>query len=170
MAASHSYANILKQQFSLAPIATMASTAHNRPPRKRQTTQLDYDSDKSAKDISTTTKIGLNKPSAAPTPHPTTRTTDTTQNTNSTELLTIKDEIQQLKTILATAVAQITQALASLPNNNHTSSSDNDMDTDATTLKHELDSNNPTTLDLLAIINELKTEILNFTKETRTIV
>jgi len=171
MAVSHSYANILKQQFSLAPNATTASTAPNWPPHKRQATQLDYDSDQSAKaSTSTTTTVGLNKPSAAPIPQATTRMTETTQNTNSTELLTIKDEIQQLKTILATAVAQITQALASLPNNNCTSSSDDDMDTDATTQKHGPDSNNPTTLDLLAIINELKNEILNFTQETREIV
>jgi len=96
-----------------------------------------------------------------------TRMNKTTQNATPSDLTTIKDEIQQLKTIIATADLQITQALASLPNNNRPSPSNEEMETDAT---NATDPNNPTTLDLLAIINELKNEILNFTQETRAIV
>jgi len=61
-----------------------------------------------------------------------------------------------------------------LNNNNHTPPSDNAMDTDAANQSHgstnAVDPINPTTLNLLAIINDLKSEILNFTQETRAIV
>jgi len=172
--ASRSYADILKQQFSLDSTAVMANTANNRPPRKRQATQLDYDSDQLADYTLPTTTVRPNPSNAIQTSHATTRMTESTQNATSLELLTIKDEIKQLKTIIAMAVAQITKALESLPTNNHTSPSNDEMDMDATPPqpdpKNATDPNTPTTFDLLAIINKLKTEILNFTQETRAIV
>ncbi len=54
-ATSQSYADILKKQFSLAPNAATETTDHNRPPRKRQATKLDYDSDTSSETPSSTT-------------------------------------------------------------------------------------------------------------------
>jgi len=65
-------------------------------------------------DISTTTVVGPNTSSSLQTSHATTQTNAPTPNATSSELLMIKDEIQQLKMILAMAVAQITQALALL--------------------------------------------------------
>jgi len=54
-ATSQSYADILKKQFSLAPNVMTETADHNRPPRKRQATKLDYDSDTSSDTPSLTT-------------------------------------------------------------------------------------------------------------------
>jgi len=166
---SCSYADILKQQFSLALTAMTTNTANNCPPCKRQATQLDYDSDQSA-DFSPTTAVGPNPSNVTHTSPDITQTNESTQNATSLELMMIKDEIHQLKMIIATAVMQITQALVLLSNNNCTSPSNNEMKMGATHRNNDhrnaMDPNNPTTLNLLAIINKLKTEILNFTQET----
>ncbi len=74
-ATSQSYADILKKQFSLAPNATTDTADHNRPPRKRQATKLDYDSDTSSDTPSlttaTTTMTGNSTASTIRQPSPT---------------------------------------------------------------------------------------------------
>jgi len=54
-ATSTTYADILKKQFSLNPTTTTDNTTNNRPPRKRQATRLDYDSDQSTAKTGTAT-------------------------------------------------------------------------------------------------------------------
>jgi len=159
-AASCSCADILKQQFSLAPNATTASTAHNRPPRKRQATQLDYDSDQSAEASSTTTTVGLNKPSAAPTQATTQMMVD-----YAAELAALKNDLQSLRTLITTAVEQLKMEISSLHANLATNEMEMDAEKSMTTtpdlsdliagLKHDI----TTKLDISNLIIDLKSDI-----------
>jgi len=146
--ASRSYADILKQQFSLAPNATNTSTAHNRPPRKRQATQLDYDSDQSTEASSTTTTTGLKKPSAA--------TTNDKTVDYAAELAALKTDLQSLRTLITNAVEQLKTEIASL----HATPATNKMETDT-------DKSTTTTPDLSDLIADLKSDIATTTIKMR---
>jgi len=121
-----------------------------------------------------TTTVASNTSSTSQTSHATMQPKETNPNASSLYLLMIKEEINQLKTIIAKAVAQIIQAVASLHDNKCTSLPNNAMEMEAANRSSDTvqDSNplNLTTIDLLAIINELKTEIEMFTKETCAII
>jgi len=124
---------------------------------------------------SLTTTVVSNTSSTSQTSHATMQPKETNPNASSLYLLMIKEEINQLKTIIAKAVAQIIQAIASLHDNNKcTSLPNNAMEMEAANRSSDTvqDSNplNLTTIDLLAIINELKTEIEMFTKENHAII
>jgi len=94
-ATSRTYADILKQQFSLASNETTLNNDNNRPPRKRQATVIDYDSDPESQYIpSVVASSGSNT-------HSTPSSSNTTLNTTAptdyvTELLSLKNEIQAL--------------------------------------------------------------------------
>jgi len=147
-AASRTYADILKQQFSLAPNATNTSTAHNRPPRKRQAAQLDYDSDQSTEASSTTTTVGLNKPKEA--------TTHAKPVDYAAELAALKNDLQSLRTLITTAVEQLKTEITSL----HATPTTNAMETDT-------DPSTPPTPELSDLITELKNEIATMATEMR---
>ncbi len=72
-------------------------------------------------------------------------------------LLSLKTEIDSLKTTIAMAIEQITNAIKSLINTPHTPES-NAMDTKAETVL-EANQLNQTQLDIPSLINDLKHEI-----------
>ena len=154
-ATSQSYADILKKQFSLAPVATTDST-NNRPPRKRSATIIDYDSDKSpvisTPMVTSTTSIT----GTQSTPHE--------MNLFNKELHSLKQEIAQLKTTIVTAVEQLLKAIVST----HVipcpaPSTDMEIENANTSLtlptSNTPTNHNPPNNDLTATINEQKKEI-----------
>ncbi len=141
---SHSYADILKQQFSLALDSTTATVTNTRPPRKRQATIFDYDSDQSTDYplLNTTTE---------------TKPTNTTSAANSTGaqpamgtsecttlLLELKTEINMLKTTMQ-------------PQSNATSTTV-DYAAELESLKRDLQS---LRTFITTAVEQLKTEILS---------
>ncbi len=170
-AASKTYADILKQQFSLAPTPQTSTTDNNRPPKKCQASILDYDSDKSTDypPLATPTATNLSSnnnnqqtlPMPKPTPYP----------DYATEFLSIKTELSNLKQIIAQAVKQITTAIKSIQINASTSQS-TAMETDealTNTTENSNEQSNPsyTQSDIQTIISELKSDIATITNETR---
>jgi len=86
---------------------------------------------------------------------------------STSDLLSLKNEINQLKTLIVTNVEQITKAMVSFKANNCTQPS-SDMDTDATTCCPDTPIAPPTPpnqLDLPVIIKELKNDIATITHE-----
>jgi len=153
------YADILKKQFSLDSTKHDTSTANNtsRPPRKRQATILDYDSDNSAEYPPLAVNIAANSSTATSQP-----------TAYAAELTSIKAEISELKMLLATAMEQFKNAIASLtaPCN---ATPPNDMDTETS---QPMAPNNPTpnSPDLSAIIIDLKNKIAAFARETKVLL
>jgi len=90
------YADILKKQFSLESTTPRTAMEINRPPRKRQASILDYDSDPSIEYPPLPSKVVT-----APASNPSTTTTEQQLTTVSPEcatmLIELKNEIQQLK-------------------------------------------------------------------------
>jgi len=166
---SQTYAKILKKQFSLTS-NTAATTDNNRPPRKRQATKFDYDSDTSNASLSTTTTATTTTINSNATPATTTQ--NTTTNDHISELLSLKTEIAQLKSTILTAVQQIVQAVESLHATQQQKQS-NAMDTDReTSTSGDADLTEPTnhnqhTLDLAALVQDLKYDIATIVMEMR---
>jgi len=156
--ASKTYADILKQQFSRAPQQTTTDTNNNRPPRKRQATILDYDSDQST-----------NPPTTAAKSNSISCTSTSPSNTSGTanqvdyaaELLSLKKEIQELRNMLTTTVEQIKMEIASIRITPVTAMETEDANYAETTHHHQ------STLDIPAIIADLKHDIANVALETR---
>jgi len=168
-ATSRLYADILKKQFSLAP-NPMTATDNNRPPCKRQATIIDYDSDQSAEYPPLPTAVAPNATSNNRLHTPAMLPTETAHNAYATDLLQLKDEINQLKTLIAMAVKQITHAIESLHGTPSTPMS-NAMEIKAENNKSsdnppESNHHHPATLDLSAIIKELQNDIAKLTQET----
>jgi len=157
-AASKTYADILKQQFSRAPTQTASDTNNNRPPRKRQATILDYDSDQSA-----------NPPTPADNCNGTSSNSPPPSNTTSTappvdyaaELLLLKREIQALRTLLTSTVEQIKTEIASIRTNPASAMETDDATSEDTTY------HNQSALDIPALITELKHDIATVALESR---
>jgi len=169
--ASHTYADILKKQFSLAPTPAMTTTDNNRPPRKRSATILEYASTQSADYPPLATTTANNITSIMCNQPPQSIPTTTTPTDCAKDILSIKTEIQQLKDIIAQAVEQIKNAIAAIhapPSNSTPMVMDTD-DVPALRPDHSTATPNltPNQLDIPAIINELKTEIATITNETR---
>ncbi len=140
-AASKTYADILKQQFSRAPTQNTTDTNHNRPPRKRQATLLDYDSDQSADPPISATPSNS---TPCPLPSPSTKAPPVDY---AAELLLLKNEIKELRNVLTTTVEQIKTEIASI----RTAPMSN-METDEANAED-------TTIDFPAIIADLKHDI-----------
>jgi len=154
---SQTYADILKKQFSLDS-TTPPDATNNRPPRKRQAAAiLDYDSDSAA-------EMNAN---AAPTATTHTATTTFTPVTAipidyAAEMSALKQEIAELRSIVTSAVEQITSAIASLPKPNTSTSS-------AMEVEHETVTHNPrqSVLEIQDCVNDLKHDIATFVLETK---
>jgi len=156
-AASKTYADILKQQFSRAPTQNTTDTNNNQPPCKRQATILDYDSDQSA-----------NPPIITANPNSTSGTLTSPSNTTGTatpvdyaaELLSLKNEIQALRTMLTNTVEQIKTEIASICTTPVSAMETDDANSQDTTYHQS-------TLDIPAIIADLKHDIATVTLKTR---
>jgi len=164
MAAGIMYADILKKQFSLATDDTTTATANMRPPCKHPATIIDYNSDQTAKDI----------PSKQPKSKATTNNSNnsnsypatTTTNNYADELLSIKKELSDLKTLLTNVVAQFKTAIEShlAPRPVTT----NEMDTEEPPTAPC--NPTPTPPDLSVFITDLKHELTAFITETKTML
>jgi len=106
-ATSLTYADILKKQASLATTPTAPATANNRPPRKRQATLINYDSDDSMASTAVTATPNLSSQSTAASP-PAPSAPPTTY---AAELLSLKAEILSIRNIITKAVAQLKSAI-----------------------------------------------------------
>jgi len=162
-ASSQSYADVLKKQFSIALPTTTATTANNRPPRKRHAAIIDYDSDQSADAPSsaTTVKNSISNPCHSHLPPATNANTD-----YATELLAIKSEINALKTMITTAVEQFKTAIESFtatPRSLPSSAMDTDVENST---EHHHQHQPP--IDLVAVIQDLKNELVQSTAAQRT--
>ncbi len=153
------YANILKKQFSLAPDLTMTATTNMRPPRKRQATIIDYDSDQSTETVKNDTTHDHSTRTMTP--------TNTTNNTTdyAKELLSLKADIESLRTTITTAVAQMKEAIKVLLDTPRKPES-NAMDAEAET-PSDTATQHQTQLDLPSLIADLKNEIATIVTKTR---
>jgi len=186
---SKSYADILKQQFSLAPNATTATTVTPRPPRKRQATIFDYDSDQSTEypalpttnatqsTRNTNATNSATSQTATVTPDCTTMlselkneinqlkitmqpiTTTTTTVDYAAELESLKRDLQSLRTFITTAVEQLKTEIVSI----HATPASNEMETD---IEHPKEQ----TPNILQLIAELKQDIAAVAHETMTLI
>jgi len=160
---SRTYADILKQQFSLAPTASSTENDHTRPPRKRQATVIDYDSDSTEyPPLSTTSTSNSNINSTCPKPAPGSQPTPN-GNVSITELLSLKQEIAQLKTTIVTAVEQLLKAIASIhvnPSNSPSNAMEIENTHSSMTCSTSVTNatHNPQQTDLSATINEFKND------------
>ncbi len=156
-ASSRTYADILKQQFSLSPTATTTATDHNRPPRKRQATVLDYDSDPESQPITTAVapiNSNNNLPPGSSTSNP------SSIDKNVPELQSLKNEIQALRTLLTNTVEQIKSEIASVLASIQVKPSTSDTETPTSShMETEVESPSATTPDLSDLIAGLKHDI-----------
>ncbi len=159
---SRTYAEILKQQYSLATNPQLESSDNNRPPRKRQATSLlDYNLDPSTaypplvNNIATTTMAVSNHTVAS------TTATPAPSIDYAKEIESLKAEILSLRNIITEAVEQLKRAAASFPTTStaspHATSTSNAMETDV---------NNQ--IDIPALIIDLKKDIAHVLQETKT--
>jgi len=153
------YAEILKQQFSLNPTETTMNTNTNRPPRKRQATVIDYDSDTAESQTIPT--------AAAPTTHhsnvsATTVPAPLTTVDYAAELQSIKMELAALRTLVNSAVEQMKSAVESFTT--HTPVPAREMETED---DHANDHSTATTAELSDLITELKNDIATIGTEMR---
>jgi len=146
---SITYADILKQQFSLAPMPPAPATTNNRPPRKRQATIIDYDSDQSA-DSPTPVPNSNSHPGTLTMPS----TTTTTMVDYAAELKSLKNNLQSLWTLITTAVEQLKTEITSL----HATMALSNMETD-------VDHSTETTPDISELIADLKHDIVTIALE-----
>jgi len=163
--ASQTYADILKKQFSLASNPTTTATAATKPPRKRQATIIDYDSDQSTEspisNASTATHNSVSHCCNSTIPPVTIHHTDF-----ATELQSLKNEILSLKTVIATAMEQIKDAIVSFQTTKRTPEPSNmDVEVNHST---DLQTSTQNPIDLPALIQDLKKDIANIAHETRT--
>ncbi len=156
-AASHTYADILKKKIPLAATPNAPTTVNNRPPRKRQATMIDYDSDGSTASTALTAVPNLSNQNAAPS----TPTSQAPSPDYAAELSSMKAEILSLRTIISEAVEQFKSAIASFPTPSPASSHaamSSDMETDADQ-HNEVEPPTVTTTDLSDLIAGLKNDI-----------
>jgi len=164
---SRTYADILKQQFSLAPNTNTTTNDHNRPPRKRQAAKFDYDSDQSTEFPATPTANNINNSNGTTTNTP---TLAALISAFANDMMLLKNELTQLKDVIATAVVQIKDAITALIDANRTTPS-YVTPTDA---DHNMDSasaaENLTPLDIQSFIYDLKHELATLFTETRVMI
>jgi len=170
-ATSHTYADILKKQFSLASTPTTSAITNNRPPRKWQASIIDYDSDQSIDSPVTTTTVSTSGSS----PSNSTSTTATTAHTDyAAEMMALKNEISSLKTLLTNAITQFKQAMESINVTAHTPVSNAmEMDNEVANEGNQLPEPNPIhpiPLDLTALLTDFKRDIATMVNEMRPLV
>jgi len=160
------YADILKKQFSLDSTVTTKDTANNRPPRKRQATVLNYDSDQSEEATvaehhpprTSQPSSNTHEPYSTNSLGPSTQLSPTTTSMvdYAAELAALKNDLQSLRTLITTAVEQLKMEILSL----HATPATNEMETDAENCV-------TTTPDLSDLIADLKHDIATTTIEMR---
>jgi len=156
---SKTYAEILKQQFSMSTTPNSSNaTATSRPPRKRQAAILDYDSDRStdapAAIVATSTTSG-----STPTPTPATSISPD----YAADLKSLKSEISELRNLITSAVEQFKSALASIPLQRTPSPNDMETEPDLTTERKASQS----VRDVQDLVTDLKHDIATFVIETK---
>ena len=168
------YADMLKRQFSLDTKISATDENHNRPPRKRHASFLDYATDPSTEF----------PPLAPPAPNnPSTTVSETTTHASTTtvnyaaELQLIKTELASLRTLINAAVEQMKRAVESItttapaPISNPPTPPTNAMDIDDEhTSVHRPAPNIVTTNktpDISATIAELQKDIEQLSRETQ---
>jgi len=159
-ATSLTYADILKKQASLAMTPTAPATTNNRPPRKRQATLIDYDSDDSTASMAVTAAPNLSSQSQAVSPP----ATPAPLTTYATELLSLKEEMLSIRNIITEAVAQLKSALAAHPT---PSTAAPNATTASSAMETEADSATTTTPEISALIAYLKHDIATIAMEMR---
>jgi len=169
------YADILKKQFSLDTKISATDANHNRPPRKRHASFLDYAAEVST-DYPPLVPKAPNKPSAnvsETTTHAPTTTVD-----YAAELQLIKTELASLRTLINSAVEQMKRAVDSITTTAPASTSNPpppttnamEIDDEHNSLVHRPAPNKATinkSSDISATIAELQNEIEQLTKETQ---
>jgi len=160
------YAEILKQQFSVNPTETTMNTNINRPPRKRQATVIDYDSDTAESQTIPT--------AVAPTTH-NSNSTPSSNNSNlpstatpinfATELLSLKNEIQALRTLLTDTVEQIKNEIAAI----HSPAS-GAMEIEDTHPKNTSQHHHAPSTEISSLMQDLRQEIATFVIDTRALL
>jgi len=168
------YADMLKRQFSLDTKISATDTNHNRPPRKRHASFLDYATDPSTEFPPLAPKAP-NNPSTTVS-ETTTHATTTTVN-YAAELQLIKTELASLRTLINAAVEQMKRAVESItttapaPISNPPTPPTNAMDIDDEhTSVHRPAPNIVTTNktpDISATIAELQKDIEQLSRETQ---
>jgi len=108
---SKSYANVLKKQLSLASNATTMAVDNTRPPRKRQAAVIDYDYDMSTNVTDATTSNNSNGNNQSTTKH---QAETKSSKEYAAELISIKQELTELRTMITTAVEQFKTAIATI--------------------------------------------------------
>jgi len=153
---SHTYAEILKQKISLAATPTAPANVNNRPPRKRQATMIDYDSDGSTASTAITAVPNISSnPTVASTTAPPAPSID-----YATEIASLKAEILSLHTIITEAVEQLKSAVASFPTTSNASPH-------ATSTSTAMETDVANQIDIPALIIDLKKDIAHVLQETR---
>jgi len=163
---SKTYADVLKKQFSLASNTTITNTNNTQPLRKRTATLIDYDSDQLQESPYTGTPLTNTHSNATTAMIP----PATTPNAYAMELLSLKQELAQLKTAIVMAVEQILTAIASIHATKSQPTS-NDMETESAstgfTLTTDTLNTNSHHLDIPAIITKLCNDRATINSETR---
>jgi len=132
-------------------MTTTPATSNNRPPRKRQATIIDYDSDQSADSPTPVLNSNRNIGTSTLTNTPNKTTVD-----YATELASLKDELNSLRTLITTTVEQLKTEIASL----HATPTLSNMETEAEHPK----ATSPEISDLIA---DLKHDIATVAIEMR---
>jgi len=156
-ATSQTYADILKKQFSLASTTHNPETDITRPPRKRQAKILDYDSDQSTGSPTVTSNSNSSSCTLL-----STGTQNAAKADYTAELASLKNELQSLRTLITTAVAQLKTEIASL----HATPTPSDMTIDEDH-SQKTTTNSPTTNELSDLIAELRHDIATIVLESR---
>jgi len=169
-AASQSYADILKKQFSIASTTSATTTDITRPPCKRQATKLDYDSDTPDDRPQSMTITASSTNGATSTQQTNSQPTPTTTNTTTyaAELWSLKAKIDSLKAVIAMAVEQFKSAVNSLTAN-PPQPAPYAMETDAETTSADTNPNQIHT-EIPSLNHDLKHEIATFVIETRALL
>jgi len=154
---SHTYAAILKKQFTLTSTPTTPATANNRPPRKRQATLLEYDSDASATSPPTAVQTVVTNQSTSP-------QTPITTVDYAAELQLIKTELATLRTLINSAVEQMKSAVDSLTTHTPVPVLAREMEIEEA---HDTDRSMATLPEISDLITELKNDIATIGTEMR---
>ncbi len=165
-ASSKSYADVLKKQFSLLSHATNITTDNTCPPRKRQAAVIDYDSDTSTDVTAATLSDKTNGSAQSTSKYP----AETKPGKDyATELLLLKQELTELRTMITMAVEQFKTAIATLATKTTIQSqSSTAMDTEVDTSLRNNHTNTNTT-DLADVIQDLKYELVTIITKTRAV-
>jgi len=164
---SRTYADILKQQFSLKPMATTTTNDNNWPPRKCQATVIDYNLDQTESQSITTAVASTNSTNNSPSSSSNLVPPSTATKTEYvTDLQLLKNEIQVLRTLLTHTVEQIKNEIASI----RTPPVPGAMEIDATQSQNPHQNQHQPPTDISSLIHDLKYKIATFVIETHALL